>query len=222
MSSKYVLIGPLEFPSRPYVYDLIDPRDAKPFYVGKGTRNRPLAHITEAHSAKPINLEKAERIRSILDAGLPVHIEIITTLNTDSEAYAAESKRIADLRDGGVWLTNIAGRNEEAGPRDLRVLMHEMLWTLLRYRWRHPTQLSDPELGYFVSKNLVELWRLVLQRLGAKIARTIWQRWSQTPVGLTLFRRMVADYRADRLMPHQRVVFMLLLRTTAPDNAATQ
>lgn len=47
-----------------YVYILIDPRDNKIFYVGKGYGNRVFFHINEA-IFNPIGTEKLEIIRAI-------------------------------------------------------------------------------------------------------------------------------------------------------------
>lgn len=56
-----------------YVYMLVDPRDNRPFYVGKGTNNRVFDHILQAlNDCTGIKNEKFETIRSIYNSGLEV------------------------------------------------------------------------------------------------------------------------------------------------------
>lgn len=76
-----------------YVYSLIDPRDNKIFYVGKGKGNRVFYHINEAIS-KPIETEKLEIIRSIKSDNLKVKHYIIKhglEESEESEAIIVES-----------------------------------------------------------------------------------------------------------------------------------
>ena len=54
-----------------YVYVLIDPRDSKIFYVGKGNENRVFSHINEAIE-NPRETEKLETIRTIKKEGKEV------------------------------------------------------------------------------------------------------------------------------------------------------
>mgnify|MGYP001558540010 CR=1 FL=1 len=58
-----------------YVYRLVDPRDGKPFYIGKGSRNRINVHEREAH-AGGASL-KCQRIREINASKRCVEKEII-------------------------------------------------------------------------------------------------------------------------------------------------
>ena len=64
--------GPLADSLAYYVYLLIDPRDGKVFYVGKGKGSRCFDH-----SAKDDGVEKASRIAAIEAAGLTPQIDII-------------------------------------------------------------------------------------------------------------------------------------------------
>jgi len=52
-----------------YVYLYIDPRNQKPFYVGKGSGNRMYEHLNETIEIT-INKRKFFRIQSILRQGL--------------------------------------------------------------------------------------------------------------------------------------------------------
>ena len=90
-----------------YVYLLVDPRDGKPFYVGKGTGGRCFSHVGEAH--KPSrdskgDYEKLATIRGIEDAGHRVSIEILRHGLTEDEAFHVESAAIELL--GFSDLTN--------------------------------------------------------------------------------------------------------------------
>lgn len=86
---------------RHYVYLLVDPRDGKVFYVGKGVSDRCLQHDHPDDGA-----EKAARIADIKSAGLETKVEIIRHgMATGDEAYLVEGA-IIDLL-GVDNLTNI-------------------------------------------------------------------------------------------------------------------
>jgi hypothetical protein len=87
-----------------YVYDLIDPRDGKTFYVGKGTGDRIKEHVREAR--RGLEGAKCERIREIIAAGCAVEERIVREFDDEAVAYAYEKRRIARL--GRANLTNIA------------------------------------------------------------------------------------------------------------------
>ena len=59
-----------------YVYALIDPRDQKPFYVGKGTGNRVFAHSADALMSE-VQTDKLDTIREIIKARLNVEHVIL-------------------------------------------------------------------------------------------------------------------------------------------------
>jgi hypothetical protein len=73
-----------------YVYALIDPRDSKIFYVGKGIANRVFSHINEA-IINPSETEKLETIRAIKNDNLKVKHFIIRHGLEESEAVLLES-----------------------------------------------------------------------------------------------------------------------------------
>ena len=73
-----------------YVYILIDPRDNKIFYVGKGYGNRVFSHINEA-IVNPNESEKLEIIRAIKKSNLNVKHTIIRHGLEEDEALLVES-----------------------------------------------------------------------------------------------------------------------------------
>lgn len=73
-----------------YVYVLIDPRDGKIFYVGKGRGNRVFDHVNEAESSDKEN-DKLDIIRDIKASGNEVKYYIIRHGLTEDEAYLVES-----------------------------------------------------------------------------------------------------------------------------------
>ncbi|MDG2431286.1 excinuclease ABC [Flavobacterium sp.] len=73
-----------------YVYILIDPRDNKIFYVGKGYGNRVFSHINEA-IFNPSVSEKLETIRAIKTDNLKVKHFIVKHGLEEKEALIVES-----------------------------------------------------------------------------------------------------------------------------------
>lgn len=84
-----------------YVYLLIDPRDNKPFYVGKGKGDRITAHEKEARAGKAS--AKCIRIRQIWAADLAVRRVFDSEHTDERSAYAREQ----ELIKAHVCLTNI-------------------------------------------------------------------------------------------------------------------
>lgn len=89
-----------------YVYLLIDPRNGKPFYVGKGCGNRINHHLLDALKTHKNEKEKIKRIHDIQAAGLEVGLAILRHgLLTGEEAFEVESAMIDFI--GKESLTNI-------------------------------------------------------------------------------------------------------------------
>lgn len=80
---------------RCYVYVLVDPRDNRIFYVGKGTGNRVYQHA-QAALVDDCQSLKLSTIREIKGLGLDVKYYIIRHNLTEQEAYLVESA-IIDL-----------------------------------------------------------------------------------------------------------------------------
>lgn len=78
-----------------YVYALVDPRDNRIFYVGKGTGNRVYQHAQAAIADDSQSL-KLSTIREIKNLDLEVKYYIVRHNLTEKEAYLVESS-IIDL-----------------------------------------------------------------------------------------------------------------------------
>lgn len=93
-----------------FVYALVDPRDAQPFYIGKGYGNRPEHHIQEWRSRKWENVPKCAKIDEIVSAGYEVGIINLKTGLTETGAYRLERELI-----GAIGLKNLT--NQRPGTR---------------------------------------------------------------------------------------------------------
>lgn len=97
-----------------YVYGLVDPRDGKLFYVGKGKGDRIQYHVKEwdcgGHSNS--NLKKLRRIDEIYSSGHEVEHRYIRCNLTERQAFKLEGSIIRALK---ASLTNTdPGRASEA------------------------------------------------------------------------------------------------------------
>lgn len=76
-----------------YVYALVDPRDQKIFYIGKGKDNRVFQHAEAALNENEESL-KLNTIRNIIKDGQKVQHYILRHNLTEDEAYLVESSLI--------------------------------------------------------------------------------------------------------------------------------
>lgn len=77
-----------------YVYGLIDPRNNKLFYIGKGTGNRVFQHVAESDKNPESEKAKLQRIRSIEASQNEVKHILINWGLTEAEAFASEASLI--------------------------------------------------------------------------------------------------------------------------------
>ncbi len=89
-----------------YVYLLIDPRNKKIFYVGKGKGNRIKQHLFGALKNKTFETKKIKTIRQIEKSGLTVKHFVLRHELTEKEAFEVECATIDIL--GKSSLTNVA------------------------------------------------------------------------------------------------------------------
>ena len=98
-----------------YVYGLIDPRNKKIFYIGKGTGNRIFEHEQESQRSPDSEKLKLKTIDEIKYAGLKVEKIIINSSLTESEAFAAEAALINAFNYvDDIGLTNIVAGHHSA------------------------------------------------------------------------------------------------------------
>jgi hypothetical protein len=100
-----------------YVYLLVDPRDGRVFYVGKGEGGRCFQHLAEARTTRADSLgdyTKLRTIREIEASGRAVRIDILRHGLTPEEALVVESAAI-DL----LGLDDLANRVRGRHSRDL-------------------------------------------------------------------------------------------------------
>jgi hypothetical protein len=89
-----------------YVYALIDPRDQKPFYVGKGMGNRVFAHSNDALSTE-VQTDKLDTVREIVSAGLAVKHVVMRHGLDEKTALIVESTLLDFASFFHVELTNL-------------------------------------------------------------------------------------------------------------------
>ena len=90
-----------------YVYALIDPRNEKVFYIGKGTGNRVFSHEIESGKLRESEKKKIKKIREIENSGYSVKRLIVNWGLSENEAFVAEATLINLLnRMPDIQLTN--------------------------------------------------------------------------------------------------------------------
>jgi hypothetical protein len=100
-----------------YTYELVNPATMQPFYVGKGRDNRAWKHVLMRNNAKAnqSNPHKAATIAQIINNGMQVIVRIISTFNTEDDAFTDE-RRLIELygqrSTGSGILTNICNGGE--------------------------------------------------------------------------------------------------------------
>lgn len=75
-----------------YVYLYIDPRDGRPFYVGKGKDDRALSHLSEEAESR-----KCATIAALRAAGLEPRIDILAHALRDEETAFRIESAVIDL-----------------------------------------------------------------------------------------------------------------------------
>ncbi len=88
-----------------YVYMLVDPRNSKPFYVGKGKGNRVFQHIEDAKRMPNVHSDKLDTIREIGPEKVQ-HVILTHGIDTETEVYKMEAAIIDALNYLGYGLTN--------------------------------------------------------------------------------------------------------------------
>jgi hypothetical protein len=96
-----------------YVYLLIDPRNNRVFYVGKGHGNRINQHLLVALDNSVEETKKIKKIRKIKRAGRKVKLVILRHKLTEAEAFEIESSVIdlIDYLDMGSLTNDVKGHH---------------------------------------------------------------------------------------------------------------
>lgn len=98
-----------------YIYALIDPRNNKPFYIGKGSGNRAEQHLKFKDGNG--NKHKDRVIKNILKNNLEVKIKYLKiNIINEEEAYNEEEKIIKEI--GIDNLTNITENNRPPSKKN--------------------------------------------------------------------------------------------------------
>jgi len=82
-----------------YVYELIDPRNNKPFYIGKGTGLRMYFHAKNVKRGKiPHGNKKLfNKIKKIMNGNMKIKYKKIFITENENDAYEKEIKRINEI-----------------------------------------------------------------------------------------------------------------------------
>ena len=152
-----------------YVYALIDPRNDKVFYIGKGTKNRVFSHEKESDKAQDVETRKVEIIKEIESENLNVKRVILHYGLTEREAFVAEAALINLLKfTSSITLSNIvAGHGvhealtvenfeREKGAKKLKVedIKHNILVIKINNQYRRDMsakELYDKTRGIWVA-----------------------------------------------------------------------
>lgn len=94
-----------------YVYVYTDPRNGRPFYIGKGQGNRLFAHLDDTSET-----EKTNTISAIRKSGQEPQIDILRYGLTDAEAALVEASTI-DLIGLPLLKNRVAGHHEKSFGR---------------------------------------------------------------------------------------------------------
>lgn len=100
-----------------YVYCLVDPRDRKIFYIGKGCGDRVYAHACNALEDYEASTDKIDKIREIIDAGYTVRHYIIRHKLSEEDAFTVESVLIdlltyEDFNTDSLLTNIVAGHHQ--------------------------------------------------------------------------------------------------------------
>nr|DAE16556.1 MAG TPA: GIY-YIG nuclease superfamily protein [Podoviridae sp. ctiwu7]DAW04571.1 MAG TPA: GIY-YIG nuclease superfamily protein [Bacteriophage sp.] len=142
-----------------YVYLLIDSRDKKIFYVGKGKGKRMHAHVVETTHGRIANSVKSDKINEILAAGAEVLERVIFTTKRESVAFTVERFLIDRLKEHG--LTNIVRGVVTNNQARVRELEHRLKHMKSRDEWiygRHPAYVVDFAITSFGSLENLYDW----------------------------------------------------------------
>ena len=158
-----------------YVYLYSDPRDDKPFYVGKGVGDRAFSHLEEENDSN-----KVEKINELRSEGCEPKIEILRFGLSDDQATLLEAA-IIDLLGMNNITNKVRGEHSHSFGR---VTVDE----LLLQKTAKPAEIEHPALLITINRlyrsdmspdELLEatrgIWKLGKRREKAEIAMAVYQ-----------------------------------------------
>jgi hypothetical protein len=124
-----------------YVYELIDPNNNQPFYVGKGVGNRATSHITYHKNKKQAasNVNKTNKIVDIIRGNKQIVIKIVASFEAEDSAFNLERDLIQQygrICNGSGILTNILNGGE-GYTQDGRQVDQYTMWGEFVATWKN-------------------------------------------------------------------------------------
>jgi hypothetical protein len=119
-----------------YVYLLIDPRNNRIFYVGKGKGNRINQHLLVALNNHTHETKKINKIRDIQNAGLEVKLDILRHGLNEDVAFEIESSIIDTIGKENLTNSVLGQDSEDRGRMNLEELK-------IKYE-AHEAAINDP------------------------------------------------------------------------------
>jgi hypothetical protein len=168
-----------------YVYLYIDPRDGRPFYVGKGQGGRILAHLSAKGESR-----KQSTIGVLREQGLEPRLEVLAHGLADEETALRVEAAAIDL----LGLDDLT--NQVRGWRSVQ-LGRMPLSELLTYYAAVPVEVTDPALLIRINRlyrhgmpahDLYEatrgVWKLGPRRVGARYAIAVFEGVAREVYGI--------------------------------------
>lgn len=123
----------MTYPVGFYVYQLIDPRSDRPFYVGKGQHSRAWQHEKAVRLGRSVsNRRKTDLIHDILSCGMSVTVKIVEIFDSAADALDLEYR----IAEADPTLTNIqeGGCGHELTPEQYAARHRARMAKLARLR----------------------------------------------------------------------------------------
>lgn len=131
-SEAYRLAGkPASVNGKFYTYFLIDPRDQKIFYVGKGQGRRIHQHVANVHAGRFDNPAKCRRILDIIESGHSVIERHFSWHDNGVDALIAERLMIERFPN----LTNAVRGVVPLIEREIMKIEYFLKWVIPYDRW---------------------------------------------------------------------------------------
>lgn len=193
-----------------YVYRLVDPRDKRTVYVGKGSGNRIFRHVAEATDLAERSSLKLDRIREIESSGQRVQFIIHRHGLTEDEALLIESalidayEELANLQLGhGTHTNGVATVDDLIALYDAGAAEVDLPAVLLNLNRQYdraltPEQLYERTRGYWVMRPDRHSGVKFAMAVAFGVIREVYRidRWEKSPVD----ESVVSDLRRfDRI-----------------------